>query len=551
MKRRRFILGIAGITLLDIAIIVLLLCINPKLKRIVDSTLLVDQFCITETTTVEFQESGKLMVFREGTYDFSNKAEPYIYSTINQAGKDSIGVKRYLTYQNNSVYLIHGATPKKTTYEANSILGFLGIDKILEAAKNYKLKNSITYLMETNLEAVYDMLLLDLYIEEEKVNSNNADIALEIEDKQIKSINITFSDLANELNYKAITKTITFKEYKNEEKIYPNIVPLEAIDLGFDKGETLEMYVIEMNEQYGDSILFKSGNFEMLIDAGTSSDGRNVNEIVSEKVSDGILEVVIATHHHADHTGGFNYALDGIENVGFFLDYGYRYSASAYMSQLSKYRSKGARYCSAYDSVNGKNGCSNIYTLDDNFSIKVLDTGQYLDSTVKNPSDNPNAQSVAIILTYGEITYYLAGDLAEEGEANLIEGNQIEEEITVYKASHHGSASHGSNSQKFLNLVNPKIAVISAAIYRQDLSEQNHPSEMTIQRLLETKYLQESKNVYLNATMGTIKLETDGNSLPTVSGFGAKRGYMVAGQKVLGENNLRYVDTKMYSIRNG
>jgi competence protein ComEC len=70
----------------------------------------------------------------------------------------------------------------------------------------------------------------------------------------------------------------------------------------------------------GDSIFIDDGAYEVLIDAGTADKGALVSSYIKPYV-DGDLDLVIATHAHADHVGGLtqvinDYQVDEIVDSG-------------------------------------------------------------------------------------------------------------------------------------------------------------------------------------------------------------------------------------------
>ncbi len=509
----------------------------------------------TSLTKAEFEETtiiDDIEIHKKTLIDLETG---YFYSVMFDQNNSNY---HYLSYQDNSFYHIVDSVAKIFNYKkSSSVLDYLGIGFVFEEKEyNFEANKCRFAVFGYNLNDLFNLLECEL---NNNIKANkNAMIYITIinDNNQINYIDIDFSNCFLS-NYKNIVKRIKLKGNNFEEvnqPLYDNVK-----DLNFSKGETLEMYVLEMNYQYGDAIFFKSGNFEMLIDSGQFEDGPYVNDFINEYCEDNILEVLVATHHHADHIGGFyNGALDGINSVGFILDYGYKFRgnnfAANYLNIVDYYTKKTsdkAFYASAYDSINYLNGAYKTYRFAEEFTLEVLNTGQYLPTSVINSSANPNDNSVVFILTFGNTTYFLNGDLSGYGDANLIK-NKEAREVSVYKAAHHGAVSNNSNSADLLNILNPKVAVVSTASFGTTLAyTQDHPREPVIARLLATKYLKESKNLYVNTTMGTINVSSDGINEPTVKGFGATVGYTYQGVQVSGEANMKYVDTTLYKIRNG
>ncbi|MFZ4648615.1 MAG: ComEC/Rec2 family competence protein [Patescibacteria group bacterium] len=88
---------------------------------------------------------------------------------------------------------------------------------------------------------------------------------------------------------------------------------------------------------------------------------------------------------------------------------------------------------------------------------------------------NVNNRSIALRLVCGEARLLLAGD-GEEARENelLLEHQNLSADI--FKASHHGSKT--SNSQEFLEAINPKVVIISVG----ENNTFGHPSENIIER---------------------------------------------------------------------
>lgn len=112
-----------------------------------------------------------------------------------------------------------------------------------------------------------------------------------------------------------------------------------------------------------------------------------------------------------------------------------------------------------------------------------------------------NDYSVGIKLVHKEKSFVFTGD-AEAYSENEILQNGIDLKADVFKLAHHGSSS--SNSDDFLDAINPSMSVISA---KTDNSY-GHPHVEIMQAM-------KDRNIRLFRTdkQGTIILESDGNSI--------------------------------------
>ena len=151
------------------------------------------------------------------------------------------------------------------------------------------------------------------------------------------------------------------------------------------------------------------------------------------------------------------------------------------------------------------------------FYFDILNTGNYLEPTGTSAS---NPYSVAVIFYYKNFSFFTAGDITTATEEKLL-ANEDLPEVTLYKASHHGS--HGSNSQELLDTLNPKAVAISAARANQYQdtpgapqkdktynlnAASGHPAADAIERIYKAPNISQNLNVYWNVVNGTMKFTT-------------------------------------------
>lgn len=350
---------------------------------------------------------------------------------------------------------------------------------------------------------------------------------------------------------------------------------LDPIFVGNEgEDEPLEIYFIEMQHIYADSIFIKKGNVEILIDSGYEYDGDFVNKVITEHCADGRLDVLMLSHSDGDHIDGLIKALNNVDNISMMLDYGGVGTGNTLLTR-NKYIPLGTTYHSAYDSVNKQNGATDVYYLTEDFYFEVLNTGSYITNTESSAS---NPHSLAVIFYYKDFTFFTAGDITTATEEKLLQNEDLPE-VTLYKASHHGS--HGSNSQELLDTLNPKAVAISASranqyqvkpsgpqenkTYNLDAAS-GHPAAAAIERIYKAPNISQNLNVFWNAINGTMKFTTYGEDDFVFSGSPTMKGYYdltkTNGQavwnsnindfenKVTGEENKRLHETKVFIFRN-
>lgn len=112
-------------------------------------------------------------------------------------------------------------------------------------------------------------------------------------------------------------------------------------------------------------------------------------------------------------------------------------------------------------------------------------------------AETGNAASLVLEGTYGELDILFTGDVEGEGENLLTE--ILEKEYEVLKVAHHGSKN--STNEEFLEIVHPKLAVISAG---RD-NRYGHPHEETL-----VKLEKEGAAVLITAQSGAVILKAKG-----------------------------------------
>lgn len=112
-------------------------------------------------------------------------------------------------------------------------------------------------------------------------------------------------------------------------------------------------------------------------------------------------------------------------------------------------------------------------------------------------AETGNAASLVLEGTYGELDILFTGDVEGEGENLLTE--ILEKEYEVLKVAHHGSKN--STNEEFLEIVHPKLAVISAG---RD-NRYGHPHEETLEKLEK-----EGAAVLITAQSGAVILKAKG-----------------------------------------
>lgn len=277
------------------------------------------------------------------------------------------------------------------------------------------------------------------------------------------------------------------------KKGYIHIPPLDKI-LPQDSQEDiitddLQIHFLELGNAYtGDCTLIKTGDTEVLIDAGSrKGSAATLVPYIRQYCTDGVLEYVIATHAHQDHIAGFvgTSSADGIfESFAceLIIDYPLSNSKSGIRSEYEALRdaevSSGAKHYTALECWNNANGASRSYELSDDITLQVLYQKFYEETT-----SDENDYSVCTLLSQGNNHYLFTGDLEKDGEKSLIDSNDLPR-CKLFKGGHHGSPT--SSTAELLSVIQPEIVCVccccGSAEYTDNVANM-FPSQAFVDRI--------------------------------------------------------------------
>ena len=213
----------------------------------------------------------------------------------------------------------------------------------------------------------------------------------------------------------------------------------------------------------------------MLIDGGNDANGEElVKYIKSQKISK--IDIIIATHLHADHIGGLDDIIDNFDIGTIYMPD--NMNTDKQVEEL-------------LDSMERKKLQYKIPQIGDKFNIGQAKCEVM---SIDNETKNLNNSSIVIQMNYIEQSYLFMGDSEKEVE-NSREWNKV----NVLKVGHHGSNS--SSTEKFLNQVRPEVAIISVGLN----NKYKHPSVDVLNRLINL-----NATIYRTDSDGSILLESDG-----------------------------------------
>ncbi len=209
---------------------------------------------------------------------------------------------------------------------------------------------------------------------------------------------------------------------------------------GAATGDTLsELELRFLDVGQGDAVLIRNGERVALIDAGPA------NRIVGQLRALGVehLDLLLASHNHADHIGGMDAVLDSFP-VRFYLDNGHPANTQIQQRVLERVESKGVTYLEA---------SARTIALGD-AQLRILPPPEAAGG------DEQNNRSVGVLLERGAFRALMTGDSETQLINALLASGEIPQ-VNVLKAAHHGSRN--GVTPGWLSRTRPEVVAISVA----------------------------------------------------------------------------------------
>lgn len=318
-------------------------------------------------------------------------------------------------------------------------------------------------------------------------------------------------------------------------------------ELDLSKGVVYDDFQIHFmtlgNDKAGDSTYIKTGDVDILIDAGsTASSVDTTSAYIDKYCSDKKLEYIIATHGDSDHISGFPKIFDKYK-IDTIIDFEYTTKTTKtyqnYVNGRNNLVENGTKHYFASECWNNQNGASRQFKLSDKVTMDIIYNKYYFEA-----SSDENNHSVCTLFTYTDndtSKYFMfTGDLEKEGEealAKYYDGKTKETtlpECDFYKAGHHGSKT--SSNDCLLDIIKPKMCVVPCCCGTNEYTgilDNQFPTQAFINRI--SKW---TDKVYIPSTFETYEIVTkeagqsvagikDGEEYIKTSGFKDMNGNIV------------------------
>lgn len=285
-----------------------------------------------------------------------------------------------------------------------------------------------------------------------------------------------------------IFKIIDFHKlnYNIKKLMFLYILVFIIFNLGFNYFDNnIQIDFIDVGQ--GDCALIKTNKSAYLIDTGGNvffdfDIGENIVLPYLKKHGISRLDGVFITHFHLDHCKSLPLLMENLDIKNIFISYE-NHSSEIY--NYIKEGDVGVRILSEGDMI----------CLGKDIILEVISPG--IDYHKRAFSEND--MSLTFYLSYYDKNILFTGDIEKEAEELLLKN--LDKEVYLLKVPHHGSKT--SSTEEFLNILRPKLAVISVG--RNNVH--HHPDKEVIQR-----YTDIATEVYRTDTMGMIRLNLKENN---------------------------------------
>lgn len=234
------------------------------------------------------------------------------------------------------------------------------------------------------------------------------------------------------------------------------IVLLISVSVTGATSEPFKLHVLDVGQ--GQAVLVEEDGHYSLIDGGSRASS---SYVISYLKQQGVekLDYLIASHYDEDHISGLIGALH-VFSVDTILCPDYFSDTQIYESFIDSAETSGAIMIHPYSGEEYVSG---------DMDLLIVGPDNY-------KSDIENNRSIAVKISYGDVSVMVGGDAESKAEETMISSG-LDLDADIYLANHHGSDT--SSTDNFLNAVTPVYTIISCG----KGNAYGHPTEAALERI--------------------------------------------------------------------
>ncbi|MFZ2955312.1 MAG: ComEC/Rec2 family competence protein [Candidatus Ozemobacteraceae bacterium] len=281
------------------------------------------------------------------------------------------------------------------------------------------------------------------------------------------------------------------------------------------------LHVTFLDVGQGDSILIRTAEKVILLDAGDDRFNTGTNVILPYLKKEGIkkIDTCIISHPHRDHFGGFTDIVNAMP-IGEFI-----YSTDMLGGNDGEAGSgDSVQYTKLHDAIVEKGIAYRQVRVGDafdwgkNINVELVHAAEGIFAAQNSApravrteaSDtikiSANEHSLIFRVAAGDISYLFPGDAEKGAESNTVNAFREKLKSTILKSGHHGSKT--SSSFPFMDVVKPEYSVISVG----SRNSFGHPNKETLDT-----YAFYKMKVFRTDEDGPIDSVTDGKTVKFIS----------------------------------